>query len=264
MGFIEKIVRKTFYGKKVLQPFFKTLNNISFKGMNYSNDGTIYESGELKVIDYIKSKRNTEEKIIIFDVGANIGDYSVKLAEILKDKAIIYSFEPSPAAFKKLQVAVAAYKNVTINNFGLSDSTKILQLYSNFESSGLASLYQRKLDHYNTQMNVTEEINLSTVDIYCEQNNITTIDFLKIDVEGHELSVLNGAKIIMEHRQINFIQFEFGGCNIDSKTFFRDFYYLLKDNYIIYRILKNGLSEIKEYNESNEIFKNINFFAELK
>ena len=43
MGFIEKIIRKTFYGKKVLQPFFKTLNNISFKGMNYSNDGTIYD-----------------------------------------------------------------------------------------------------------------------------------------------------------------------------------------------------------------------------
>jgi len=264
MGMIEKIIRKVFYGRKMLQPVFKTLYNVAVKGMNYGNDGTIYESGELNTVHYISNKSAGQNKLVIFDVGANVGDYSVKLAEILKEKATIHSFEPSPAAYKKLQDAVLKYQNVTTNNFGLSDTVKSLQLYSNFESSGLASLYQRKLDHYNTQMNVTEEINLSTVDNYCEENKINYIDFLKLDVEGHELSVLNGAKKLLAERKIKFIQFEFGGCNIDSKTFFQDFYYLLNDNYKIYRILKNGLSEIKEYNEANEIFKNINFLAELR
>ena len=57
------------------------------------------------------------------------------------------------------------------------------------------------------------------------------------------------------------IQFEFGGCNIDYRTYFRDFYYLLKENYKIYRILKDGLFELKQYKESYEIFINVNYLA---
>lgn len=63
------------------------------------------------------------------------------------------------------------------------------------------------------------------------------------------------------NNKIEVIQFEFGGCNIDSRTYFQDFYYLLKDNYKIYRILKNGLIEIKSYKEIYEIFITINYLA---
>ena len=52
-----------------------------------------------------------------------------------------------------------------------------------------------------------------------------------------------------------------GGANIDSRTFFQDFWYLLSGKYKIYRIIKNGLIEVKGYEESLEIFKNINFLA---
>jgi hypothetical protein len=83
-----------------------------------------------------------------------------------------------------------------------------------------------------------------------------------MDVEGNELNILNGAKRMIENDSIDFIQFEFGGCNIDSRTFFQDFFYLLKERYRIYRILKNGLYPIDSYSEKYEIFITTNYLAQ--
>ena len=69
---------------------------------------------------------------------------------------------------------------------------------------------------------------------------------------------------MISDKKINFIQFEFGGCNIDSRTYFQDFFYLLNDNYTIYRDLKNGLFEMPVYKETYEIFITINFLAVAK
>lgn len=67
---------------------------------------------------------------------------------------------------------------------------------------------------------------------------------------------------MIDSGNIDFIQFEFGGCNIDSRTYFQDFYYFLKDNYDIYRIVKNGLRKIDRYSETCEVFLNSNYIAE--
>lgn len=63
---------------------------------------------------------------------------------------------------------------------------------------------------------------------------------------------------------VDFIQFEFGGTNIDSRTYFQDFYYLLKDQYNIYRILKDGLFQITQYKEVYEVFITTNFLAQKR
>ena len=143
----------------------------------------------------------------------------------------------------------------------MSDSENSQLLYTNKDGSGLASVYKRKLDHFGISMDKSEEIKLSTLDIYCKMNDIDRINFLKIDIEGHELNALYGAIELIKNKKIDYIQFEFGGTNIDSKTYFRDFYYLLNDNYKIYRILKDGLFEIATYKETYEIFSAINYLA---
>ena len=113
-------------------------------------------------------------------------------------------------------------------------------------------------------MDQTDTITLTTIDTFCQENNIEHIDFLKIDVEGNELKVLQGAKTMINNGNIDYIQFEFGGTAIDAHIYFQDFYYLLKDKYRIYRILNNGLRHIDKYSELNEIFVTTNFFAEKK
>jgi len=136
-----------------------------------------------------------------------------------------------------------------------------LTLYSNETGSGLASIYKRNLDHFDIAMNIEEKVTMRTLDSFCEENNIQKIHFLKLDVEGNELKVLDGAKNMVQAGAIDHIQFEFGGCNIDSRTYFQDFYYLLSGRYEIYRILKNGLFLIERYKETYECFITTNFLA---
>jgi hypothetical protein len=60
---------------------------------------------------------------------------------------------------------------------------------------------------------------------------------------------------------IDWIQFEFGRCNIDSRTYLRDFFGLLNSHYVIYRLLRNGFRPIRHYHETYEIFTTTNFIA---
>ena len=87
---------------------------------------------------------------------------------------------------------------------------------------------------------------------------------MKNNKNRKKLKALNGAAQMINSKQIDVIQFEFGGCNIDSRTYFKDFFYLLKDNYQIFRILKNGLFEMPTYKETYEIFITINYLAVRK
>jgi hypothetical protein len=102
---------------------------------------------------------------------------------------------------------------------------------------------------------------MRTLDEYCRENNVATVDLLKLDVEGHELAVLNGGRELLDRGAIDFIQFEFGGCNIDSRTYFRDFHSLLAPRFHLYRILARGLWPIDRYDESLEAFGTTNYLA---
>ena len=128
----------------------------------------------------------------------------------------------------------------------------------------MASLLARNLAYRNIVMDKVEEVPLSTIDIYCSENNIKQIHFLKLDIEGNELNALNGAERMIKERRIQFIQFEFGGTNIDSRTYFKDFWEKLSSEYNFYRIVENGIYPITSYREIFEIFTTINFLLELK
>jgi hypothetical protein len=66
---------------------------------------------------------------------------------------------------------------------------------------------------------------------------------------------LRGASKLIERGAIGAIQFEFGAANLDSRTYFRDFFLLLSSKYCLYRVLQDGLFPIVSYKETYEIFK---------
>jgi FkbM family methyltransferase len=250
------------YGRAKSQPYFDQLYQYALGGMNIGGGAHVSASGESRVIrSALDTSIAYSDQPVVFDVGANQGLYALAVLEMLGARGMIHCFEPSKETFKQLQNQVSARQNVVLHNFGLSDRAEKLTLYSNVAGSGLASVYHRRLDHFNVNMDLQEQITLQVLDDFCLENGIHRIDLLKLDVEGHELAVLRGAQKMIESHAIRLIQFEFGGCNIDSRTFFQDFFYLLNPFYTLHRIVKDGWVAIPEYQERQELFITTNFLA---
>lgn len=229
--------------------------------MNIGSDCKIHDSGEIWVVHYLMSKFPVSTPAVIFDVGTNVGGYASELISHFDKRVSLFCFEPSKKSFEQLTDKLGDYENVELFNFGFGDKEESTSLYSDKEGSNLASIYNRRLSHFGISMKHKEDIVLKRIDNFCRDKNIKHIYLLKLDVEGNELKVLNAAKSLISSYSIDFIQFEFGGCNIDSRTFFQDFFYLLNPYYKVYRILKSGLAPIEAYKETYEIFITSNFLA---
>lgn len=264
---ILKIVKK--FDSVKWQTFWYRLLKISLSQMNYGNGSSPIESGEKNVIQYIQTKLSESNNITVFDVGANKGQYVSMLVNTLSKKADIYCFEPSNNSFKALDKIVQNLGNikhkVNIYNFGFSNKIDSLPLHCNEHGSEFSSVYNLSTTgrEFNV-FNAYEIAKFDTIDNFCSQNKIVDISFLKIDIEGHELYCLKGAAEVLSKLQVKYIQFEFGSCNIDSKTYFRDLYELLSPNYKIYRVLRHELFLIEKYELFNEVFITTNYLAELK
>lgn len=258
MSKVQDMLVNTFCGKEKYYKFWQRMYKASLRGMNVGNGGGLEYSGEKFVLQYLKDKIIQTKEPIMFDVGANVGDYTREFLKFFPN-AQVHCFEPAHTTFKTL-ISNVKGANVTLNNFGMSDVCSESLLYSEGDNAGVASLYNRQcFEHSNT-----ETIQLNTMDCYCTTSNISYIDFLKLDIEGNELNTLHGAKQMLEEKKIGAMQIEFGGCNIDSRTYFRDFWNILHENYRVYRVLLDGLYEIKEYAEILELFTCTNYLFVLK
>lgn len=219
-------------------------------------------SGEVGVLR--KLQRHNKGPCVIFDVGANKGQFlRLALQEAQPELTQIHCFEPSKAAFEALNAAYGACGNVRLNNTALAAKHGDAVLYFDQPGSGLASLTKRRLGHFGISHVGQEPVSVETLDSYCMANGIETIDLLKIDVEGHELDVLLGATAMFEKSAIAAVTFEFGGCNIDTRTFFQDYWYFFKEiGMKIYRVTPTGnIIRIESYAERDEQFVTTNFVA---
>lgn len=264
MSFGRKKFRRFISGKKRFQPFFRKLHELSLAGLNFGGGDNVGNSGEKNVITYLRKHAASGSRPIVFDVGANAGIYTREVLSEFGDDAEVYCFEPLKKAFALLNKNIEGHPNIKTYNFGFGEKEGAVTIYANEASSPLASCFNRDIAHLGVDMGYAEEIPVRRLDIFCSENGISSIDLLKIDVEGGELGVLKGAGSLIGSGAIKLIQFEFGICNIDSRTFFKDFFFLLDPHYRIYRILKDGLEEVTSYSERDEIFLTTNYLAVLK
>jgi len=264
--FLLRSFRKYFTGKTRYQVLFNLTRNLSLIGLNYGNGNSIETSGEMVLIKHLAKKYSEKRPYIIFDVGANQGDYCKALIENINAENLqVWCFEPSVDTFKKLEQNHAGKSNVCLNNIGFSNQVSEMPLYTNETGAHVASLFPlERAFGAPEKLSDFEMVKISTIDDFMAENNIPYIDLLKLDIEGNELNALLGAKKALESGKIKAIQFEFGSCNIDSRTYFRDFWDLLSAQYNLYRELSNGLQPITFYTEYDEVFVTTNYYAELK
>ena len=194
------------------------------------------------------------------DIGGNVGHYTAEL-RLAGAGTEIHVFEPSAVNVEKLTARFQGDALVTIVPCAVSDQAGDATLFSDAPGSGLGSLNKRRLDLFHRSFDVTESVRTIRFEDYWRSSlGCRSIDLVKIDVEGHELSVLQGFGDAL--KAVHVMQFEFGGCNIDSRTFFRDFWYFFKEaGFDLYRITPHGNQRISDYRESDEFFSFTNFLA---
>jgi len=251
--FLRKLVHFVAMLNPKLPPILeRDLQKIQGKG--YGVESVIVEARV--ALDFL-SRHNIKTPIVL-DVGANIGNYSEAIRS-LAPEAKIFAFEPSSFARQILEKRFSDDNLVEVVPFALGRKNSREILWSDNPGSGLASLTRRRLDHYGIDLNESEIVEVCTLDSWVEAQNIYP-NFIKLDVEGHELDVLLGGVKTLESVEV--VQFEFGGCNIDTRTFFQDFWYFLSSfGFSIYRISEKEPLHISKYSELDECFRTTNYLA---
>jgi FkbM family methyltransferase len=200
------------------------------------------------------------EPRLAIDVGAHQGDYAAELRR-WQPSLEIHLFEPSSAHRQALANRFAQDGGVVQVPAALAAQSGAATLYADRPGSGLASLTRRQLGHLGITFNSTESVQtLRFEDYWKHQLRGRPIDLVKIDVEGHELQVLQGFGAALACTRV--VQFEFGGTHIDTRTFFRDFWFFFDERgFDLYRLAPCGPIPVRAYREADEAFVVTNYLA---
>ena len=218
---------------------------------------TPLESFNFDAYEYYDSKmlfKLSNESSVIFDIGANLGWYSIFLALKDPDKRI-FSFEPIPETFRVLNrnIALNKVQNIQTINVALSNEEKEIQMFYSPSLTGASSFK-------NLQENVTHTTlaKTKTLDDFIHSSEIDGMDFLKCDVEGAELLVVEGGlESIEKFKPILFLEmlrkwaskFGYHPNEIIKK--------LEGLNYRCFKVIRTNLEEVNEISDSEEA---TNFF----
>jgi FkbM family methyltransferase len=196
---------------------------------------------------------------VVFDVGANVGRWSVEAARQLP-RAAIHAFEPLPDAFAQLAQRTNG-TNVTCHPFALSSEAGTRELHYDPALSVMSSLHERDLKAFNMDLGATVEVTMDTLDAFCDREGVDRVDFVKIDVEGHERDVLVGAARHLGAGRIGLVQFEYGGTYLDAGVRLRDVTDLFPDDYTVYRLVPWGFMPLRSSDFRQESFALSNYVA---
>ena len=163
----------------------------------YIFDTGSYEENETKIIMECVNENDT-----ILDIGANVGLYTILLNKY--KNCTTYSFEPIKYTFDLLNKNLAINGvNAKVYNIGLSDKNKVENFYFNYKEIAASSMRDLREDN-NVEI---VKCDIRKLDDFVAEENISNIDFIKIDVEGAELFALRGGvESIKQYKPIIFCE----------------------------------------------------------
>lgn len=170
----------------------------------------------------------------VIDVGANIGDVCRHLLANFHE-AKIHAFEPDGNCFDKLAARFASEPRVTPVRLGLSDrpGRQTMFRYSESGLNALSALVPEStkfLSGYGVQSAGPQEVELTTLDEYCQEQNIRRVDFLKLDVQGWELHCLRGCQRLLSIGRIEAIYCEVNFVPLyEQQVYYEDVARILRD-----------------------------------
>ena len=138
--------------------------------------------------------------MVVLDIGAHIGYYTLQAAARVGTKGQVHSFEPVRTSFMRLteNISLNNLKNVCVNQYIVHDHCGNMDIFvADKTNTGSSSLAQC-MENFSGR---TENVECTTVDKYVEQRGLREIHLVKIDVEGSELSVLRGMSSLLESQK---------------------------------------------------------------
>ena len=169
-----------------------------------------FNEKEPEMLDWLDE--NLLEGDVFFDVGANVGIYSI-YAALRKPTAIIYAFEPEYSNLHQLKMNIInndLLKNVIPFAIAISDQTGVSYLHiQEFTPGGALSTEQRGSINktYGKDVVWKEGIVTSTLDYISDKVDIQP-NLIKIDVDGNELKILNGGRKVFSNNKLRSIIIE--------------------------------------------------------
>tara|TARA_R110002020_G_scaffold152767_8_gene330663 strand:+ start:249 stop:1085 length:837 start_codon:yes stop_codon:yes gene_type:complete len=234
----------------------KLLNQIKIFVRHADNSNFDFESnGERRILNCLKSISPE----IIFDVGANSGEWSI-LSHDMFPNSQIHAFEIVPSTYQKLKEVKISNEHFVTNCIGLAEKPGEVVIHTSSTASSVSTANKIDGMSFHNEFYDNQIIcEVTTGSDYMMSHNLHTIDLLKIDVEGMDLQVLRGFGERL--RDVRAIQFEYGIFNISSRDLLIDFFNLLKSfDFEIGKIYPRHV-EFFEYHFSREDFGGHNYLA---
>jgi FkbM family methyltransferase len=217
--------------------------------LNGDNNGDPAANGEFALL-----RAFLKPGMVVVDVGSNIGDWA-RQALAIEPALQIYAFEPISHLFEALQTNLHG-RPVVFANAALSDQIGEVDIYIDGDWSKSNSFFCRDFHRGGRK----ETINKLTGDAFVAEHRLEAIDFLKIDVEGAELKVLQGFRQTFARRQIDLCQLEYGATYLDAGILLRDIFSFAEEiGYGVAKLLPNELRLFKAYDYTLECFKYANY-----
>ncbi|HEY5811038.1 MAG TPA: FkbM family methyltransferase [Terrimicrobiaceae bacterium] len=218
--------------------------------LNYENDRL---TGERHFVESVLPRYlHREGSFTVVDVGANEGSYEELILSKFKTARCI-CVEPHPITFRALEKRLAS--RCVFVNCALGANSGTLTLYDRADQNGSqhATMYREVITDLHRQAVTTHQVPVKTLDEMANDLQLSRIDLLKIDAEGHELEVLRGARKLLAAGLIGVLHIEFNEMNIFSRVFLRDFREMLP-SHKAFRMLPSSIIPVSTYPLGSELF----------
>lgn len=198
----------------------KLLPNENFETNNFkmvSESGNLFLTQISNKFEISFCEKKISKNMNVVDIGANVGYYTVNLANIVGEKGKVFAFEPDPKNFSILEknIHLNNFKNVILINKAVSESSSFTTLFQNSSNTGGHSIIKNEDSE---KQIVVETI---TLDEYFK-NFYDPIDLVKIDVEGAEYQIIAGGLNFFKKLKPKYLitEFELNSVNSSHVDFF--------------------------------------------
>lgn len=228
-------------------------------------DNNLSSNGEMVLQSAVLHACVPQNGICVFDVGANVGDWTRKMASKVPPSINlkIHAFEPSPDTGRNLVKNISSAglsEKVAIHHLAVGATVGRLELYSYGENQGRNSIYPVEGKDPEERMSVS----CVTLDSFCTKNGIERIHLLKVDTEGNDALVLQGAREMLSRGAIEVVQFEYNARWIFARSFLRDVFELATPlGYRIGKLTPDGIVWFASWHSRLESFQEGNYVLAL-